>query len=54
MMDWGLPMPALLMRILGSPHLRRSWSAAELIEDGSVTSHLKYVRFESAVLFSQA
>lgn len=47
MIDWGLPMPALLMRMLGSPHLARSCWAAELIEDGSVTSHLKYARLEA-------
>jgi hypothetical protein len=31
-------MPALLMRMVASPHLRRNFDAASVIELGSVTS----------------
>ena len=47
MMGFGFPMPALLIKILGSPHFDRSCCDASLIEDGSVTSHLKNATLES-------
>jgi len=41
-MACGWPIPALLIRIVGSPSSERTFFAASAMEAGDVTSHLTY------------